>query len=150
MTLAHGYNFTASRLSIATVDNREWAKELYETIRADAPPARVQVSNLATPAPPLPGAAPSRWRMRAEQNTTRAASRGNQAHLPGAVVRALIVYCLGLPVFWLAAMDLALFFNQGRSSLGPALDAILMVFGGGLVVVSIVAWRLGTRSGTGQ
>jgi hypothetical protein len=88
--------------------------------------------------------------MRAEQDTARAASRDNQVRLPGPAVRALIVYFLGLPVFWFAAMDLALFFDQSRSSLGPALDAILMVFGGGLVVVSIVAWWLGTRSRTGR
>ena len=96
MTLAHGFYLPASRLSIATVDSREWAKELYENIRADARPARVQVSNLATPAPPLPGAALSRRPMRAEQSTARAASRGNQASLPRTAVRALIVLSMAL------------------------------------------------------
>ena len=145
MTLAHGLNLPASRLNVATADSREWAKELYETIKADAPPSRVQVSNLATPAPPLPSATSRWWGMRAERNTAGTASRRTRARLPEAVVRALVVYLLSLPVFCFAAMDMVLFFSQGRSALGPALDAILMVFGGGLVIISLVATALGNK-----
>ena len=66
-------------------------------------------------------------------------SRRHPALLPGGIVRALIVYSLGIPIFWFAVMDLFLFVDQGESLLGPAVDAILMVFGSGLIVVSLVA-----------
>ena len=54
-------------------------------------------------------------------------------------MRALVVYSLGIPIFWFAVMDLFLFVDQGESLLGPAVDVILMVFGSGLIVVSLVA-----------
>ena len=54
-------------------------------------------------------------------------------------MRALIVYLLGVPIFWFAIMDLFLFVYRGESLLGPAMDAILAVFGGGLIIVSLVA-----------
>ena len=54
-------------------------------------------------------------------------------------MRALIVYLLGVPIFWFAIMDLFLFVDRGESLLGSAMDAILAVFGGGLIIVSLVA-----------
>ena len=138
MRLAHDLRLPISRLGIDAHDNYERARELYEAIRSGTPTG-MRVRDLVAPTPPLSGTA-SRWRgMRAERNPARIASRGIRACLPEAVVRALIVYLLGLPVFWFAAMDLVLFFDQGRSSLGPALDVILMVFGGGMVINSLVA-----------
>ena len=139
MMLVHDLNLPMSRLGIASLDNYERAREFCEAVKVDAP-AGMRAGHLVAPAPPLSGTAP-RWRgMRAERNTAGITSRWTLARLPEAVLRALIVYSLGLPVFWLAAMDLTLFFSQGKSWLGPALDVILMVFGGGLVVVSIVSY----------
>lgn len=64
-------------------------------------------------------------------------------------MRTLIVYLLGFPVFWFAVMDLILFVERGESLLGPALDAILMVFGGGLVIISLVATVVGNQKQNG-
>ena len=148
MTLAYDLNLPTSRMGIAAVDNYEWARELYEAIRAGAP-AGMRVGVLVAPAPPLSVTA-SRWRgMRAERNTAGIASRRTRARLPEAVVRALIVYLLTFPVLCFAAMDMGLFFSQGKSWLGPALDVILMVFGSGLVIISLVATVLGNKQQSG-
>ena len=144
MTLAHDLNLPPSRLGIVATDNHHRANELYEAIRAGAP-AGMRVGALAAPTPPISGTAPRRRRMRAERNTARGDSRNNQPGLPESVVRTLLVYLLSLPIFCFAATDLVLFFDQGRSSLGPALDAILMVFGGGFVIISLVATVTGTK-----
>ena len=51
----------------------------------------------------------------------------------------MTVYLSGFPIFWLAALDLVLFLKLDKSPLGPALDIILMIFGAGLVTISIFA-----------
>ena len=77
--------------------------------------------------------------MKAERNAELPNSWRYLARLPGAVVRALIVYLLGVPIFWFAIMDLFLFVDRGESLLGPVMDAILAVFGSGLIIVSLAA-----------
>ena len=137
-------NLPMSKLGITPLDNYERAREFYEAVKAAAP-AGMGTGHLVAPSPPLSGTTPRCREMRAERNTAGIASRRTLARLPQAVLRALIVYSLGWPVFWFAAMDLALFFNQGKSLLGPALDVILMVFGGGLTIVSLIALLAGNR-----
>ena len=149
MTLAREWNLPTSRLGIAALGNRERAREFCEAVGVYAPTG-IRAGDLATPTPPLLSGTAPRWRgMRAERNTARIAARHTRASLPEAVMRAVIVYLLSLPVFWFAAMDLFLFYSQGKSWLGPALDAILMVFGGGLVIISLIAARVGTQRRNG-
>ena len=121
------------------VDVGEWARELYETAKVAAPLPMMRVRDLVSPLPPSSDTVPI-WRgMKAERNTALPNSRRYPARLPGPVVRALIVYSLGIPIFWFAVIDLFLFVDRGESLLGPAMDAILAVFGGGLIIVSLVA-----------
>lgn len=130
----------------APVDFSEWAIQFYETAKVEAPPLGMRVRDWVAPVP-TPSVGASIWRgTRAERNTRRTNSRRDTARLPGVVVRALIVYSLGMPVLWFALMDLILFFEHGVSLLGPAMDAILMVFGFGLCVVSVVAFVTETQS----
>lgn len=146
--LLHDLNLPMSKLGITPLDNYERAREFFEAVKA-ATPAGMRTGHLVAPSPPLSGTTP-RWRgMKAERNTAGIASRRTLARLPQAVLRALIVYSLGWPVLWFAAMDLALSFSQGKSLLGPALDVILMVFGGGLVIVSLTALLVGNRKRNG-
>ena len=123
----------------SSVDVGEWARELYEAARVAAPLPTMRVRDLVPPVPPSSAALPIWWGMKAERNAELPNSRMRPALLPGGVVRALIVYSLGIPIVWFAVLDLFLFVDQGESLLGPAVDAILMVFGSGLIVVSLVA-----------
>jgi small neutral amino acid transporter SnatA (MarC family) len=59
--------------------------------------------------------------------------------VPGVVLVALLVYFLGTPIFWFAFLDLQLYSSQGKSVLGPAMGIILMVFGVGLMLVSLLS-----------
>ena len=121
------------------VDVGEWARELYETAKVAAPSPTMRVRDLGPPLPSPSDTVPI-WRgMKAERNAELLNSPRYLARLPGAVVRALIVYLLGVPIFWFAIMDLFLFVDRGESLLGPAMDAILVVFGSGLIIVSLVA-----------
>ena len=139
MTTIHEWRLLTAKQGFAPVDIGAWARELYEIAKVDARPSGMRVRDLAAPVPPSSATA-SIWRgTKADRNTVRTNSRRNSARLPGVVVRALIVYSLGIPVFWFAVMDLILFFERGESLLGPAMDAILAVFGSGLMIVSLVA-----------
>ena len=95
--------------------------------------------DLGPPLPPSFDTVPILRGMKAERNAELPNSRRYLARLPGAVVRALIVYLMGVPIFWFAIMDLFLFVDRGESLLGPAMDAILVEFGSGLIIVSLVA-----------
>ena len=137
MMRAHDLILTSGR-GISYLGNYQRAREFCEAVKASAPRG-IRVGHLVAPSPPLPGTTP-RWRgMRAEPNSAGSAARRTLERLPAVVQRALIVYLLGWPVLCFAVMDLGLFSVQGKSWLGPALDVILMVFGGGLVIISLVA-----------
>ena len=139
MALMHEFKLLSPMRGGSSVDVGEWARELYETAKVAAPPTMMRVRDLVPPVPPSSDALPI-WRgMKAERNTELPNSRRRPALLPGGVVRALIVYSLGIPIFWFAVMDLFLFVDRGESLLGSAMDAILIVFGIGLIVVSLVA-----------
>ena len=139
MTLISEFKLPSPMQGGSLVDVGEWARELYETAKVAAPLPMMRVRDLGPPLPPSSDTVPI-WRgMKAERNAELPNSRRYSARLPGAVVRALIVYLLGVPIFWFAIMDLFLFVDRGESLLGSAMDAILAVFGGGLIIVSLVA-----------
>lgn len=138
-------NLPTTRRSRAATANQEWARQAYEAVRANAQAPVMRTTTLAAPAPPMSDRAPS-WRTtKPEKNPARANPFGNLARLPRMVLGAMIVYSLGMPIFWFALMDLILFSQHGVSLFGPALDFILMVFGMGLVVVPLVAVATGKR-----
>ena len=74
--------------------------------------------DLGPPLPPSFDTVPILRGMKAELNAELPNSRRYLARLLGAVVRALIVYLLGVPIFWFAIMDLFLFVDRGESLLG--------------------------------
>ena len=139
MTLMHEFKLSSPMQGGSSVDAGEWARELYEAAKVAAPPSMMRVGDFVHPVPPSSGAVPVWRRMRAERNTELPNSWRHPALLPGGVVRALVVYSLGIPIFCFALMDLFLFVDQGESLLGSAVDVILLVFGSGLIVVSLVA-----------
>ena len=129
------------------IDSLDWANSLYANLKTGAPPPRIRARELVAPVPhPVPGSRRFRMRARVKPETKRPSVFSSLSRAPAVVVVALLVYFLGAPVFWFAVVDLGLYLEQGKSMLGPTMDTIVMVFGGGLVVVSVLS-ILTTRQG---
>ena len=139
MAMIQELNLTTTKQNLTTTANEEWARQLYEAVLANKHAPVMRATNWVAPAPPTSDRAPSWWSTKPERNPVRTYPLRNLVQLPGVVVRALFVYLLGVPISCFAFMDLLFFLAHGESLLGPALDVILIVFGIGLVVVSLVA-----------
>lgn len=139
MTSTQGLHFATTKQNLLATANEQWAREFYAAFLANASPATMRITDLAAPAPPTSDPALSRRATKPEINPAKASRLRNAARFPAVVLAALIVYSLGMPIFWFALLDFVDFVEHGESLLGPALDTILMAFGIGLSVVSLVA-----------
>ena len=129
------------------IDSLDWVNSLYENLKAGAPPPRIRARELVAPVPhSVPGSIRFGMRARLKPETERPSVFASFSRAPSVVVGALLVYFVGTAIFWFAFSDLRLYSDQGKSMLGPAMDTILVVFGDGLVIVSLLS-LMTTRQG---